>query len=136
MALQLQALSVALDDQRRRQAEFDAQSGGAYQFVQFVNLTGTGEGLVQIEFPVSFVEQPVFTYGSEAKPNQPLIKNNYPTCNAMVWNWRVGYRRTSGARYWTGASVIVVTTGPANQATTLKLTLHCVFEGRIVQPGT
>lgn len=95
----------------------------------FVEVAGAGEGLVDINFPVWFLEVPVMSFGGELGPNEVLVDGSFPTLNVMVKSWV----RTAknGTDYYTGATLIIVTTGSVAQ----RATAHWQGEGRaLVNP--
>lgn len=102
----------------RRQAERLRAQAVQVQVTQasgFVTTTGSGEGLVDIFFPNWFVEKPAFSFGAELDVNQAPVRQQFPTVSVVVANWRIENKGL--ASYWSGATLAIVTTGPATQVT-------------------
>lgn len=122
------ALASALaSDAQARQRYFEAQAerdvkNGAVQ--GFVEVAGIGELFVGIEFPLTFAQKPLFTYGSEVAANTVLESGNFPVVSATVYRWFTVTDSTE-APFYTGATLAVCVFGPA----TLVSTLHYSFAG-------
>jgi hypothetical protein len=83
----------------------------------------TGEATVFVTFPYIFIEKPLFTYGWELAPNNPVTGGGFHQGSATVHNWTT---TTAGyATLYTGAIIGCVNTGPTN----LQVILHYRFDG-------
>lgn len=115
-----------------RRGEVERQrsvQGGSHRISGFVEVAGAGEVLADVNFPVWFIERPSMSFGGELGPNEPLEVENYPTVSVMVKSW--AKRQKAGADYFTGATLIVVTSGPEKQ----RVIAHWQMEGRaLVNP--
>lgn len=88
----------------------------------------TAEALVTITFTQTFIEKPVFTFGSELSTNQAATSGSFPQLSATVHRWV-----TSPAGYSTlyeGAVLGVVASG----ALGLAINLHYSFSGKCTSP--
>lgn len=90
--------------------------------VGFVELDGSGEFLLEIEFPLLFVERPIFNAGLELTGNQQLDWGALPTWSATVTAWTTD--TVAENDLWIGATLAIVTFN------TLKADLHYSFEAR------
>jgi hypothetical protein len=88
----------------------------------FIDLPGDGEVVVDVTFPISFMERPVFTAGLELGKNISFTAGNFPIYSATVGRWTT--RSPAGAMLYTGATLGIVVVGPARSV------LHYKFEGR------
>lgn len=95
------------------------------RIVGFISITGVGEAVVPVRFPVRFIELPAMSFGGSLGDNQAIPAFNFPTINAMVKAFDFEVRDETGSRYYNGAEIIVVTTGPPD----MRSVLHYQFEG-------
>jgi hypothetical protein len=97
----------------------------------FFDVVGSGEALLDVPFPVWFMERPLFTFGGEMAPDQVLTTGAYPTLSVLVHRWRM--KDHPGAKsYFTGATFIVVSGGADDQ----KLLVHWQMQGTALRnPG-
>lgn len=100
-------------------AEQSVRDGSA---VGFVEITGEGESVAEIRFPIKFLEKPVFTVGFELADNVSLEWGSFPLCSATVATWLTEPPEISPL--YIGAIVGVVTDGAS------KTVLHYRFEAR------
>jgi hypothetical protein len=90
----------------------------------------TAEATVDLDFPVTFTEKPVFTFGGELDKNHRALAGSYPTISAVIVNWEISGEidgATEG-RY-IGASIACVTSGQAAQ----NIWLHYSFKGKAMR---
>lgn len=110
------ALSRALraEEQRRRTyLEATAERQAKYGTVQgFVDVTGPGETVVTVSFPVMFMEKPNFSAGLELADNNWLTLENFPVWSATVGQWTIN-RSSSGVNRYVGAQIGLVLFSPA-----------------------
>jgi hypothetical protein len=85
-------------------------------------LEGEGESLIEIPFPVTFLEKPVFTAGLETAENVSLQWGNFPVWSATVGAWST--EPAENEPLYTGAFIGVFVLGPARSI------LHYRFEGQ------
>jgi len=93
-------------------------------------IIGSGEILLNLSFPVIFIQHPLFLYGSELGPGSELTAGNYPVLSAMVTYWDIddpdlALYGTSLRRHFKGVQIAVTSSGPENQ----RLYLHWQFTG-------
>ncbi len=93
-------------------------------------LQGAGEGLVELKFPVWFIEEPnMGGLGGVMYPGSEVIDGSYPTVSGSVLNWTLVEK--TPRQYFTGCTLAVVTTGLPEQ----RMFVHYRFEGKaIVNP--
>jgi hypothetical protein len=89
----------------------------------FIDLPSDGEVLVSVQFPLSFMERPLFTYGLEMAENAWIAYGSFPIHSATVTGWTI--RRPSDLDLWVGATIGIVTVGA------MRSILHYSFEGRV-----
>lgn len=94
----------------------------------FKELLGAGEILIEVTFPVRFIQIPVFTYGASLAPGTQLVDGSYPVVSAVVAYWQVK-RLDEGEEvsreHFTGAELAVTASGPTDQ----RLLLNWQFSG-------
>lgn len=82
-----------------------------------------GEGVAPVTFAFTFIEKPIFTFGSELAENQVAVAGAFPTCSMTVHNWVT--KKVGHATFWQGCTVGFVLTGtPAT-----KFYVHYSFRG-------
>jgi hypothetical protein len=87
-----------------------------------VEIEGAGESLIEIKFPIRFVESPIFTAGLELRSNASLTWGAFPTWSATVGYWHT--ESVANSKIYTGATLGVVIFNAARSL------LHYSFEGR------
>jgi len=87
--------------------------GRVHSVVGFVEVTGVGEAIITVTFPVTFIERPTMLFGGELGTNGVLVDGSFPTINVMVKEWTT-YKKQQ-ATYWTGAVLVLVATGSSEQ---------------------
>lgn len=76
-----------------------------------VELAGRGQGFVEINFPVTFIEKPNVSFGYEL--GQGYQSGLVPSCNAVVNDWVMDAQKSNSVRI-SGCSLgCVVSAGPA-----------------------
>lgn len=125
----MSSLNAAMQQRQGTVARERSFEGGHHRVLGFVDINGAGEGLVDIQFPVSFREVPAMSFGGELGPNEVLKDGKFPTVSVMVKSWATTQK--NGATYWVGATLIIVSTGSTDQ----KVTADWQAEGRaLVNP--
>jgi len=89
-----------------------------------VDISGSGEVSVEIDFPVVYSAKPIFTFGGELDDNQTAEETNYPVISVMVVRWKT-VERPEDRTFYVGATVAIVALGKENQ----RAIAHCLFEG-------
>jgi len=111
----------------RRRGELIRNSnvrGAPHVIPGFRELLGAGEILIEVSFPVNFIELPVFTYGASLAPGTELISGQYPVVSAVVAYWQVKQEGDSSEQF-VGAELAVTASGPTDQ----RLLLNWQFSG-------
>lgn len=85
-------------------------------------LEGEGESLIEVPFPVKFLEKPIFTAGLETADNVSLQWGNFPVWSATVGAWAT--EPAENEPLYTGAFIGVFVLGPPRSI------LHYRFEGQ------
>lgn len=89
-----------------------------------VQLNGAGETHSEVSFPIKFVDEPIFTYGGSMGDNQSAGTGGVPTAAATVMEW-ITLVRPGNRKYYIGARLGIVTTGPSD----MQYLLHYEFKG-------
>ncbi len=111
----------AASERRRGDLIRSANTEGTVHVIPgFRELLGAGENLVDVVFPVAFIQPPVFLYGSALAPGSELVDGEYPVVSAVVAYWDVTEPDVDvfGAplrQYYSGAQIAVTTIGPEYQ---------------------
>lgn len=120
----MRSIQQNLERRRTQLAQQDAMTV-KYSVVEGdIPVTGAGETLATVRFPIQFTEKPMFTFGHELADNVWPIPGAYPMVSATVVSW-TKIERSGSRQYWTGASVAIVIDGAAAQSI-----LHFHFSGR------
>jgi len=99
-----------------------------------VQTTGSGEGLLTVDFGYTFVEKPALSLGGELHPTSSLVAGQYPTVSVIVsaWTQPTPVSSSISNNYYTGAVFAIVTTGPTDQV----VIVHWQVEGMaLMSPG-
>jgi hypothetical protein len=83
-----------------------------------------GEAQKTLLFPVKFSDIPLMTFSYEILDNVNIIEGRLPMISAQVADWSV-VDRLPASRFYVGATVRVVATGPANT----KFVVHWTAQG-------
>lgn len=96
-------------------------------------VVGVGEAIIEIPFPVLFVERPGFTSGFSLDENVSPQLTNFPTYSAVVVQWVRQPKKTTSDNansfLYAGAILSVRLTGDVSQ----RATLHTRFEGKAMR---
>lgn len=96
-------------------------------------IEGAGEVLIDVVFPVTFIQPPIFLYGAELAPGNELVSGSFPVLTAVISYWDVNepdlalYGITN-RKHFRGAQLAVTASGPPTQ----KMFLHWQFTGLAV----
>lgn len=90
---------------------------------------GVGEVLIDIHFPVWFVERPNMTFGGELDENDFVTDRKHPTVSMVVVAWEKKQADRVGGGYYVGAQIACVTTGRVDN----RIWLHWRAEGDAMQ---
>lgn len=113
-------------ERRRGEVErSESMYGRVFTVVGFIELNGCGEALVDVNFPVWFIERPAIGGAGEVGEGAVLTGANYPIFSVGAVKW-VTEDKPGGARYYTGAQLAVVVLGPSNQ----KSVIHWQAQGK------
>lgn len=128
-ALKARPPTAAPFEARRGAAErMDSATGRVHSIQGFMEIVGSGEALLDVNFPVWFLEKPTFTFGGEMAVDQVLTVGAYPMLSVIVHRWRMK-DFPNGVSYFAGATLIVVTTGTPEQ----KLIGHWEAQGKALR---
>lgn len=95
--------SVLLERRREelgRMGEQTAKNGIVEGKVLLEASSGSGQAILDVNFPVVFVEEPVPTFGYVLEENE-AVQGLLPSCTSIVVNW-VKQSKTDDRVYWTG----------------------------------
>lgn len=92
-----------------------AMTGRAHSVYGTVALSSSGETIVDISFPVEFVERPVVSFGAALQEDSKVILGMFPQVNAVVMEWVVN---DTGAerKYYRGAKLGIRAVGGTDQS--------------------
>lgn len=96
-----------------------------------VRVKGSGEVLVDFEFPVEFVEKPFFTFGADLASNHAPEAGAFPVHSATVSKWEL-LEKSEQRRYYVGCTLAIVALGAENQ----RVNINCVFQGKAFRSPT
>ena len=113
-------------------ARYESQQVQTYQQIgKLAVTTGTAsdESTTLIPFSNTFIEEPLFTYGSALDAATPAVPGNMPTASATVIKWSL--IQVGPGTFYNGAFVGIVTSGIPGQV----LWLHYSFLGSALSLG-
>jgi hypothetical protein len=116
------SMQRAIRDQRQYVETLAEQATRDGHVHGFIDLPSDGEVLVSIQFPISFMEKPLFTSGLEMAENAWIAYGSFPIHSATVTGWAM--QRPADSSLWVGATLGIVTVGA------MRSILHYSFEGR------
>lgn len=119
-------IGLPFEERRADLYHLEQQTVGPTRVSGFEQITKAGEVAFDVEFRLWFVEKPAMSFGGEMDDTQPLTERRFPTVSVVVFRWIKQQTDRPGGGYFTGATLAVVTTGPAG----LKMTVHWQAEGK------
>lgn len=103
--------------------------GAVYSCAGRIGLVGVGETTEDISFPVTYLNEPTFNYGSALGENQSITAGEIPYAVGMVRRWEVKPRPDDPFNpLYIGANLIIIVFGPED-ATDLVTIFHWRMEG-------
>lgn len=87
--------------------------GGEQRVTGRVLVQNAGEVAIPLTFPIIFTEEPGFWFGGVMDQGQAPEINNFPSVSAVILRWAL--TKFGSVVTYTGATLGVVTTGPADQ---------------------
>lgn len=126
-------LRRALDVKRTDVAKAQEVHGGIHQVYGFIETMNHGEATVDVNFPVVFIEKPVFHANGEVGENQSITAGYFPTCNVMVRRWITSTTLEDTPRYH-GANLLIVITGDTSLTDYLTIVHWSVTGKALVNP--
>lgn len=109
-------------------ARIQSTSAGMTRVPGRVLVTGVGEILVDIKFPVWFSDRPYFSFAGELDTNFSVADGVFPTVSVVVVKWVNSNQSDGFVGYYSGAKLAVVTKGPSGQ----QMWIHWTAEGPAV----
>lgn len=124
--------TAPLEARRGTATRLDSVTGKVHRIQGFFNLTlqgdGGGEAVLDVNFPVWFLERPLFTSGFEMGPDQVLTAGKYPTLSVGVHRWAMK-DYPGGVSYFAGATLVMVAGGVDKQV----MLVHWQVEGKALR---
>jgi hypothetical protein len=126
---------IAVAQQRRARDVQQKQSmtGQVAHLEGRIRLDQPGEALVDVTFPVTFIEIPIISGdGWDLEPGSALEAGNFPrvrSCGAVFFAY---YESSTGARFYTGARLAIEATGH----TGMQLNVHVTITGKALTNPT
>lgn len=120
-----------LEARRGATGRLDSLTGRVHTVQGFFDLDGAGEALLDVNFPVWFMERPLFTFGAEMRAGNALSVGAYPTISVLVLRWSMK-DYPGGVSYFAGATLVVVADGTADQS----MLVHWRVEGKALRNPT
>lgn len=100
---------------------------GFYEII-FDGTSTAQETLVDVTFPVWFVDRPAMSFGGELVRDIVEV-GNYPTISVVVIAWEKVNDLRPGGGYWAGATLAVVATGRLEE----RMIVHWQAEARALR---
>lgn len=116
-----------MEDRRADIARVNGVIGGDFTVAGHGAVLNSGEAQFDILFGVRFIEIPAFSFGFSLDDGETWDVGEMPTVSAVVGSWVFG-RKSTGQRFYDGATILLVTTGRA----ALRGQLHYQFSGRAI----
>lgn len=117
---------------RRGEVERDrGMSGGIYIVEGIVDLLGTGEVIVDVLFPVTYVEKPLVFGGGGVADNQRVIPGEFPRWDVGVHRWNRGAQPdTPDSPTYYGCSLLIIVEGAIDDEDTFQSEAYWTARGR------
>ncbi len=97
-------------------------------------IDGMGESIQSVNFPIKFIEIPLFSYGFELAPGHALESGSFPSGTSIITKWSTVSDEIAGYQaqeLYEGATIGVSLVGSSGQ----KIWVHWRMEGvAIVSP--
>lgn len=103
-----------LEARRGAAARLDSLSGKVHTIMGFFDLINAGEALIDVNFPVWFLQRPLVHFGAEMAEGQVLTAGAYPTISLVVHRWTMK-DYPNNVSYFAGATLVAVSTGVDDQ---------------------
>lgn len=129
MAQPFRPIAGILEQRRTDVERIEGMAGAVHNVAGFIELSDVGEVTVEVNFPVRFIERPAFSFGAEMGENQQILPGQFPTAYGMVLRWNFGIREETGAKFYDGATLIIVSKGAPQQ----RIVFHWQMEGRALR---
>lgn len=126
---QYRPLPSQMDRRRIDVDRINIMTGGTTRFSSFISIQNPGELVQDVIFPIVFTEEPVFFWGVVMDPASPAANGNFPIVSPVVKNWLFTVKETTGIRWYTGATLAIVTTGVDGQS----MVVQAHFEARALR---
>lgn len=120
-----------LEARRGATNRVDSLTGRVHTIQGFFDVDGAGEALLDVNFPVWFMERPLFTFGAEMRDGNALETGKYPTISVVVLRWAFK-DFPDGVSYFAGATLVVVALGTDAQS----MLVHWQVEGKALRNPT
>ncbi len=104
-----------LEDRRHEVARISSAAGDDTIIDGLIYLDGVGLFEHEVDFPVRFIERPLFSDGYELDENMVFSVSEIPDVRGVVWRWTLGYRDGTGDPYFDGATFAIKVEGPSTQ---------------------
>lgn len=114
--------------------QLDSVTGQILRLSGLIDITmapdeALGEALIEIPFPVLFIELPGVSDGMHLFEGERIVAGQFPVVRSFVNIWRFK-EYPGGTRHYTGANLGMVVTGHPG----MRCTLHYHFEAKAVVP--
>lgn len=115
--MKARALPAVLEQRRGEVQRVDQAGAQWFHVTGEVDINDVGAAVVDVLFPVFFVDKPRFSFGSELGPGEPYVAGSMPTCTITVLNWDTR-ARPDGTFVFAGATLCIVSAGTQGQSMT------------------
>lgn len=112
--------------QEMKKAQVDDAVGRVHTVSGEFVMDGTGEVILDVNFPITFIEKPKLAFGGELAPDAVITAGAFPTVSCVVGRWY--YIERPNQPFYKGAALIAVTSGPEGQ----KMVIHWQMTGRAI----
>lgn len=96
--------------------------------IAFVGTALTQEALIEIDFPVWFVDKPGISFSAELV-RDIIEEGNFPTISVVVVSWKKAHDVRPGGGYFIGANIAVVASGREGE----QMIVHWQAEGKALK---
>lgn len=90
-----------------------------YSVTAEIDVFGPGDAIIDVTFPVYFVDKPKHFKGAELQSGQGFELGSLPTHNIAILQWDIRVR-DDGTSVYSGATLGIVTSGPAGLLSTVQ----------------
>lgn len=112
-------LAMAVENRRGTVERLTNAAAQYFKVTGEVEVSGTGEAIISVLFPVYFIDKPRLSTGHELGFAQPAVAGNLPVVTTCVLAWNQS-TRNDGTIIYAGMTLGIVSDGPDGQVLNIQ----------------